>query len=115
MSQKAVEVGNRIRAQRDRMEWTQPELGVRIGVTGNAVAQYETGRTMPRPERLQLIAELTDTTVEWLLTGGDEAELARAQTNSELAMLREFRSLPLEQQAIAFAAVQGIAASNRKK
>jgi hypothetical protein len=47
--------------------------------------------------------------MEWLLTGGDEDEMAKAQTSSELAILREMRKVPVEHQLTAIAAIQGIA------
>jgi transcriptional regulator with XRE-family HTH domain len=115
VTERAVQVGGRIRQLREAFGWTQGQLARHIGVTENAVTQYETGRAMPRPQRLQQVAEAFETSVEWLMTGGDEVELFRAQTTAEADMLREFRKIPLEQQGFALAAVQGMASRTGKK
>lgn len=109
VTEKALQVGGRIRQLRVAFGWTQSELARRIGVTENAVTQYETGRAMPKPVNLQRVAEAFETSVEWLMTGGDEEDVVRAHTTAEAAMLREFRKLPLEQQGFALAALQGMA------
>lgn len=89
-------------------------LARRIGVTENAITQYETGRAVPKSERLERLAEHLGTSMEWLLTGGDDDELARAQTALELAILRAIRKVPVEHQQTAIAAIQGIAARYTK-
>lgn len=115
VTEKALQVGGRIRQLRVAFGWTQSELARRIGVTENAVTQYETGRAMPKPVNLQRVAEAFETSVEWLMTGGDEEDIVRAHTTAEAAMLREFRKLPLEQQGFALAALQGMAGRLGKK
>jgi len=115
VTEKALQVGGRIRQLRVAFGWTQSELARRIGVTENAVTQYETGRAMPKPVNLQRVAEAFETSVEWLMTGGDEEDVVRAHTTAEAAMLREFRKLPLEQQGFALAALQGMAGRLGKK
>lgn len=115
VTEKALQVGGRVRQLRIAFGWTQAELARRIGVTENAVTQYETGRAMPKPVNLQRVAEAFETSVEWLMTGGDEEDVVRAHTTAEAAMLREFRKLPLEQQGFALAALQGMAGRLGKK
>lgn len=109
-TKKAIEVGGRIRVLRDNKGLSDIELAVILGVTRNAVTQWETGRAMPKPQKLPAIAEALDTTVEWLLVGDDAAEMARAQTTAELEMLRTFRAVPDDQKAILIAAAVGLAA-----
>lgn len=109
------EIGARIRQRRLDTGLTQLQLAEKVRVTENAITQYETGRAVPKPERLQLLGEALGTSMEWLLTGGDQDQIARAQTSVELAALREIRAIPVEHQATALAAIQGIRARFTKK
>lgn len=49
---------NEIRSIRQRAELTQAELGKRVGVTRDAVASWEIGRTRPRGPAEILIRQL---------------------------------------------------------
>jgi len=53
--------------RRKRKGWRQSDLAARVGVRGCTVADWETGRTMPRASRLSRIARALDTTVSYLL------------------------------------------------
>ena len=46
---------------------TQQEVAKRLGVKPGAVSKWETGRTMPRVDKLPAIAKLYGCTVEELL------------------------------------------------
>ena len=115
MNPKAIAIGARIRERRVDRGLTQAQLAAKVGVTENAITQYETGRAVPKPQRLQGIATALGSSMEWLLTGGEEEEIVRAQTTSELHLLREFRSIPVEMQDAALAAIQGMKARFEKK
>lgn len=104
--EKAIAVGGRIRVLRDKKGLSDKDLGDMVKFTRNAVTQWETGRAMPRPDTLQAIARALDTSVEWLLAGDDQAEIARAHTTSELEMLRAFREVPEAQKGILIAAAR---------
>jgi transcriptional regulator with XRE-family HTH domain len=66
-------IGDRIRVLREAREWTQEELGQRLGVTRAAVSQWERGETknIKNLTFLKLVAEL-GTTYEYLLFGRDD-------------------------------------------
>lgn len=107
---KALAVGCRIAQAREQKQYTQAELAGLVGVTSGAIAQYETGRNLPKLARLEQIALALDISTEWLLTGDEPDELIKAQTKNEEAALRLVRSLPAEQQANAIAMLEGLAA-----
>lgn len=112
---RAMSIGMRIRDQRLKMAFTQAELGGMVGVSDNAITQYETGRSVPRPKRLEGLAMALGTSVTWLLTGDDPAERAKAQTNVEMDALEILRDVPLDQQPLLVAALRGMASSLTKK
>lgn len=112
---KALALGRRIAQKREQLGYTQAQLGAKFGLTDNAVTQWETGRTMPRPKRLERIALELDTSVEWLLTGGEADEVSRAQTHAELEALTILRSISFERQGAALAVLQALADSENKK
>lgn len=112
---RALALGQRIRDQRAKAAFTQAELGGMVGVTDNAITQYETGRSVPRPKRLEALAAALGVSVTWLLTGDDPSELAKAQTEIELEALKLLREVPMDRQPLILAALRGMAASVAKK
>lgn len=112
---KAIAVGRRIAIAREQKGYSQVTLAAMVGVTDGAIAQYETGRNLPKLSRLERIAVALDVSPEWLLTGNEPDELVRAQTKTEAEMLRLIRALPAEQQDLALAMLEGLAAKVAKK
>lgn len=108
VSPKAMAVGFRIARAREQKGYSQAVLAVKVGVTGGAIGQYETGRNLPKLERLERIAVALEVSTEWLLTGDEPDELIKAQTRTEEAALRLIRALPSEQQANALAMLEGL-------
>lgn len=86
-----------------------------LGVTGNAVTQYETGRAIPKPNRFEALAVALRTNTTWLLTGGEPDEQVKAQTKTELEALILLREIPLEQHPMVLAAIRGMASVKPKK
>ena len=75
-------ISERIREVMREADITQKGLADRLGISQPAVSLYLQGR-MPPPEVLLHIARLGNTTVEWLLTGGER------QTTSDGLQIRE--------------------------
>ena len=72
----ATDLSQRIKQARRQAGLTQKRLADHCGVSKSAVAQWEAeGRNVTKPElhRLQLIAQATGVTVDWLLGNGSEA------------------------------------------
>ena len=106
---KAVAVGGRIASLRTKIPGlSQDKLAAKIGVTGNAITQYECGNNLPSLAHMELIASELHTTVGWLLTGDEPDEVARAQTQTELAILRALREVPANLQEVALATVRAL-------
>ncbi len=58
---------DRLKELRKQQGWTQDELGEKIGVHGRHVGKYEIGKAMPKASTLIRIAELFDTSLDYLL------------------------------------------------
>lgn len=63
--------GERLRELRKRRRMNRDELGDILGVSGNAVTAYETGRRNPRKEVIDKICEYFDVRYDWLTGASD--------------------------------------------
>jgi transcriptional regulator with XRE-family HTH domain len=108
ISATARDLGRRIQAARERKRVTQADLAAQLGVTDNAVTQWETGRAAPRAERLTAIATALGVLVTWLITG--EGPIAGPGTDSlsELQLLDLLRAVPPDKQAAAIEAITSV-------
>ena len=109
---KFVAVGLRIGKKRRDKGLSQVQLALELGVSLGLVGQYEVGTTGPTIKRLEALAMVLGTTVEWLLTGNDPDELIRAQTVREKEGLSLIRKLPADKQDSALAMLRGLASDN---
>lgn len=66
-------VGNQIALLRKNKGLTQNDLGERLGVTFQAVSKWERGEAMPDTSILVDLADVLETTVDYILTGGERA------------------------------------------
>ncbi|RCL04682.1 hypothetical protein BJI49_12635 [Acetobacter pasteurianus] len=105
---KAIAMGRRMRTQRELLGFTQAKLASIIGVSENAITQYESGRSSPRRERLAALAQALGKSIGWLLTGNEPEEEVKAQTVAEKDILKAVRDLPPEQQDFILKMVQGL-------
>lgn len=105
------EVWPRIRAARKKLGLTQADFAALMSVTRTAVANWETGQSLPDMANMIRIAETTGMGFEYLATGRgredygvpkiaeesppymDRADIGRAQTPAELSLLVSFRRL----------------------
>ena len=108
VSSRAKELGRRIQAAREQRRLTQAKLAAELGVTDNAVTQWETGRAVPRAERLEKIASSLGVMVTWLLTGEGPSMPVLADSLTELQVINLLRAIPPEKQAAAIEAVARI-------
>ena len=80
-------VGVRIRALRLAANLTQDELAAKLGVTGSAVAQWESGRAGQLRGNMERIAKVFNTSLGYLASG----ESSSLQSD-ELALVRLYRA-----------------------
>lgn len=67
---KYEEEGSRIGQIRERLGLTQTEFAKKVGANSKGVVStWEKGKHIPSLNQLQIIANLVNTTVEWILTG----------------------------------------------
>jgi len=106
--------GERLRELRKRRRMNRDELGDILGVSGNAITAYETGKRNPRKEVIDKICEYFDVRYDWLTGASDfktdkevEAKLQRFTSaivvdeyederkvrNDELDLLEAFRQI----------------------
>lgn len=68
-------LGNRIKELRKAKDWSQKDLAKRLGTSSAQLNKYESAQNTPQLDRLILLAELLDTTVDYLLTGNTASDL----------------------------------------
>lgn len=62
-------LGKRVKQLRKDKGWTQKELANQIGSSYAQLNKYEAGQNTPPLDRLLLLAETLDTTVDFLISG----------------------------------------------
>ncbi len=81
--------GSRIKQLRKQRKWTQKELAAKLDVRFPQLNKYECGLHTPPLEKLIKLAEVFDTTVDYLLTGDHSEE----RPLHNLRLLERFRAL----------------------
>lgn len=80
------QVGSQIAALRKSRGLTQNDLGERLGVSFQAVSKWERGETLPDTAILVDLADALETTVDFILAGGQRAMTYRGKiTVSDMA------------------------------
>jgi len=92
-------IGQRIRARRKELGFTQKEVALEVGVSAVAVTQWEGDDTSPRGDNLFKLAEVLRCKPDYLLGNqdqatvnsalGDRIKLARERNGMSLAELRD--------------------------
>jgi len=86
------EFGRRIKMLRKQKKWTQKELSTKIDVRSPQLNKYECGLHAPPIEKLIILAEIFDTTVDYLLTGdrADERPLHNVRLLERFKAMENF-------------------------
>lgn len=113
--EKALAVGHRIAHAREQKGYTQAYLAAKVGITSGAVAQYETGRNLPKPRNAEKIAAECGVSVEWLWEGDKVGGRMEARTTAERDALAAIRDLPADMQEAAVAQIRALASALQKK
>lgn len=106
-------VGGQIALLRRQKGLTQNELGERLGVSFQAVSKWERGETLPDTAILLDLAEVLETTVDCILTGGRKAlsyrgKITVAQMAEGIHCLKRMGELLGRENILYRYAVQGI-------
>ncbi|GIP35071.1 helix-turn-helix domain-containing protein [Paenibacillus sp. J2TS4] len=99
-------MGQRIKAKREECRMSQEKLAEMLGMKRTNVANYESGRVIPPGNVLKNLAEIMNTTSDYLLgrinqSGSDEIETIAAHhdgddwTEEELKEIEEFKRFVL--------------------
>lgn len=81
--------GVRVKTLRKQKGWTQKELAEKISVRFPQLNKYECGLHAPPFDKLVMLAEALDTTVDYLLTG----DLTETRPLHNLRLLERFKAL----------------------
>ncbi|ARO08142.1 helix-turn-helix domain-containing protein [Lactiplantibacillus plantarum] len=81
-------LGQRIKEEREKRQWTQDYLAETLNVSRQAISKWEVGSAYPDIDRLVQISNLFDITLDSLIKGDDSLKKsivitknAKAQTN----------------------------------
>lgn len=92
--------GKRLKELRNQRRWTQKEVAAKIGLQLSQFNKYESGMHAPPADKLIQLAELFNTTTDYLLTGA----ITDAQPITNTRLLERFRALtrcePDEQETV---------------
>jgi transcriptional regulator with XRE-family HTH domain len=81
--------GQRVKGLRKQKKWTQKELAAKFDVRPAHLNKYESGLHTPSLEKLIKLAEIFDTTLDYLLTGSSSDD----RPLHNLRLLERFRAL----------------------
>lgn len=88
----------RLRAARKKADLSQDQVAEILGINQSSVAQWETGRSKPTPDRLPVLAKLYGVPEDWLAAPeGSEAPVL-VQNKAERELLLLFRRLAADKQ-----------------
>lgn len=92
--------GARLKALRKQQQWTQKELAGKLEISVNHVSKYENGAHLPSAEKLVLLAEIFNTTMDFLVFG-DQRQKGTINDTRLLQRLEAVESLsPKDKEAI---------------
>lgn len=89
--------GARVKELRKQRGWTQKELASKFDVRFSVLNKYESGIHFPPAGKLVELAEIFDTSVDYLLTG-DESEDVPLHSHRLLARFKELEAFENEDQ-----------------
>lgn len=106
-SEEIATFGDRVAAAREVVGLSQAQLARRLGVKLATIEAWESDRSEPRANRLQMLAGLLNVSIMWLMTGEGEglAEFSseKADTSADVLKdtLAEVRAVRAEQRRLA--------------
>lgn len=83
------QIGARIKLLRKQHNWTLKQLAERLGVRYQQLNKYESGLNTPPADKLILLSEIFQTSVDFLLTG----ERSESKPLHNLRLLERFQAM----------------------
>lgn len=77
-SDRAATFGDRLSLAREKQGMTQQQLAKRLGLKVATVRNWETDRSEPRANKVQMMAGFLNVSIVWLMTGEGEGGPAEA-------------------------------------
>jgi transcriptional regulator with XRE-family HTH domain len=97
----AATFGDRVAAAREEVGLTKSQLANRLGVRLSTIENWESDRSEPRANKLQMLAGVLNVSIVWLLTGSGAGGIQRADAGgdekTDAALLSEIRGIRLAQ------------------
>jgi len=81
-----MNISNTIREQRNKLSWSQEELGERIYVTRQTISSWENGKSYPDINSLILLSQVFDMTIDNLVKGDLEIMEQKVEQHDIKAM-----------------------------
>jgi len=104
-----MDISQKIRKLRKEKDWTQKELGARMGMDHRNVTKYETGAFKPSIKIVKRFADAFEVSVDELIY--DEHEVRPELLIADKELLRQFQEvekLPEEDKHVAKKVIQAI-------
>lgn len=101
--------GDRIKAARKTMGWTQKELADHAGTTQQTIQRYESGQSEPQSTNIMALSQALGVTVSYLLGFDDDGLNDKGLSKDEQRLIELYRSTDARGRA----AIMAIAESQR--
>lgn len=91
------QLGQRIKQLRKGKSWTQKELAKRIDISPAQLNKYESGFNAPPLDRLVLLADALETSLDFLIAGGEQEQESTLYNTRLVQRLRVIESFESEE------------------
>lgn len=92
------EIMERLKQLREAKNITQVSLGIKLGVSQETISGYEIGKAMPPADMLIKLADILDTSVDYILSRTDDKRYNTPcksdLSDMEIELISNFRRLP---------------------
>ena len=76
-------LGKRLKTARNNAKLTQVDVAAYLNIIRQTYSAYETGRSTPNPETLNMLSKLYDVSTDWLLGNVDDPTPANKKKRPE--------------------------------